>query len=316
MRRRLLPALVAVLTLTGVAACGDSEDGGSDSTGGGSSISGLSVTGDFGEEPKVEVDGVNVEEPESETIIEGDGDELADDGAAMTRIYIAKASDGSKLASSYEDEQPYKMVVAEQPPVIADVIKGTTIGSRVALAAPATELYGEQGNPQLGLTAEDDVVVVFDLVEAVEPPLEGPEGEEQDPPANAPKAETDDKGNVVGIDFSDAPKDPPGKLQVITLIEGEGPKVKEDDPLTVDYFGSVWGGQEAFDESYSGDPASFQLSQGSLIDGWVEGLQGVPVGSRVMLVIPADKGYGDQEQQGIPANSTLVFVVDVLQAGS
>jgi FKBP-type peptidyl-prolyl cis-trans isomerase len=35
-----------------------------------------------------------------------------------------------------------------------------------------------------------------------------------------------------------------------------------------------------------------------------------------MLVIPPAQGYGDQEQQGIPANSTLVFVVDVLQAGS
>ena len=316
MRRRLAPALVAVLTLVGVAACGDSEDGGSGSSGGGDTISGLTITGDFGKEPKIEVDGVEVEEAENETIIEGDGEKLADDGAAMARIFIAKASDGSELASSYADAQPYKMVVSEQPPVIGDIVKGATIGSRIALAAPATELYGEQGNPQLGITPEDDLIVVFDLVDNVEPPLEGPEGAEVDPPADAPKAETDDKGNVVGIDFADAPKDPPAKLEVITLIEGEGPEVKEDDPVTVDYFGAVWGGQEAFDESYSGDPASFQLSQGSLIDGWVEGLQGVPVGSRVMLVIPAEKGYGDQEQQGIPANSTLVFVVDVLQGGS
>ncbi|WP_148572394.1 FKBP-type peptidyl-prolyl cis-trans isomerase [Nocardioides caldifontis] len=317
-RRRLASALVAVLTLTGVAACGDdSSDGGSGSSSGGGSISGLTVSGDFAKEPKVEVDGLDVEEAETQSIIDGDGEELGDDGAAMTRIFIAKGSDGSKLASSYEDENPYKMVVAEQPPVIADAITGATIGSRIALAVPASELYGEQGNPQLGLAADDDVVVVFDLVEAVEPPLDGPEGKEVDPPADAPKADTDDDGNVVGIDFADAPKNPPAKLQVITLIEGEGPEVKEDDPVTVDYFGAVWDGKEAFDESYSrGTPASFQLSKGSLIDGWVQGLQGVPVGSRVMLVIPPKLGYGDQEQEAIPAGSTLVFVVDVLQAGS
>ena len=37
-----------------------------------------------------------------------------------------------------------------------------------------------------------------------------------------------------------------------------------------------------------------------------------PVGSRVLLVIPADLAYGDEKQEGIPANSTLTFVVDVL----
>jgi peptidylprolyl isomerase len=43
-------------------------------------------------------------------------------------------------------------------------------------------------------------------------------------------------------------------------------------------------------------------------------LAGVPVGSRVVMSIPPDLGYGAQEQQGIPANSTLVFVVDILSA--
>jgi len=191
------------------------------------------------------------------------------------------------------------------------------VGDRVVVVQPATDFFGGPPTEGSGVTEKDDILIVLDIVSLPEPPLDGPEGEEVEPPADAPKADTDDEGNVVGIDFADAPKAPPAKIDVITLIEGEGPEVKEDDPVTVDYFGAVWGADEAFDESYSrGTPASFTLSKGALIDGWVQGLQGVPVGSRVMLVIPPELGYGDQEQQNIPAGSTLVFVVDILQAGS
>ncbi|MCI6773963.1 MAG: FKBP-type peptidyl-prolyl cis-trans isomerase, partial [Bifidobacterium pseudolongum] len=51
---------------------------------------------------------------------------------------------------------------------------------------------------------------------------------------------------------------------------------------------------------------------GGVIQGWTEGLRGKKVGSQVLLVVPPDLGYGDKEQGEIPANSTLVFVVDIL----
>lgn len=52
--------------------------------------------------------------------------------------------------------------------------------------------------------------------------------------------------------------------------------------------------------------------QGGVIEGWLEGLKGQKVGSEVLLVVPPSLGYGDQAQGEIPANSTLVFVVDIL----
>jgi peptidylprolyl isomerase len=314
-RRRLASALVAVLTLTGLAACGDESSGGGPASEG---IDGLTITGEFGEAPEVEVDGVEVDEPETATIIEGDGEELTAEGAASTRILIAKAADGSELASSYEDPEPYNMVVSEQPPIIADAVTGATIGSRVALALPANELYGAEGNPQMGVAADDDIVVVFDLLEAAEPPAQAAEckGTARLTESTSPTI-VEKKGDVTGLDFEGAPENPPCNLQVITLSEGDGKPVKEDDQVTVDYYGSVWGGEEAFDSSFErGEPATFPLSKGSLIDGWVQGLQGVNVGSRVMMVIPPDLGYGDQGQEAIPAGSTLVFVIDVLKAGS
>ena len=63
-----------------------------------------------------------------------------------------------------------------------------------------------------------------------------------------------------------------------------------------------------------GEPISFGIARGSLIDGWVDGLVGQPVGSKVLLVVPPEAGYGNRNVGPIPAGSTLVFAVDVLDA--
>ena len=99
---------------------------------------------------------------------------------------------------------------------------------------------------------------------------------------------------------------------MITLIKGTGTKVAKGDTTIMDYLGSVYGSKEVFDESYSKDPFTTPIGKGSVIKGWDQGLVGVPVGSRVLLVIPPDLAYRDEKKEGIPANSTLTFVVDVL----
>ena len=316
MRRRLAAASVLPLLLGGVAACG--SDSGSDSSEGSSdSIDGLSVTGEFAAEPTIEIDGMDVEDVESYVPIEGEGSELTADGAALYRFVIAHGETGDTVASNYQDNSPQQLLMAEEQEVITTAVEGKTIGSRVVLAMPVTELLGEQGAPQVGLEPDDDLVMVIDLVEeseAPEPPLDGPEGESVEPPADAPKVVEED-GVVTGIDFSDAPKQAPTEFEVIPLVEGTGEKVQADSSVTIDYFGVVWGGDKPFDESYSGEPATFELT--GLIKGWQKGLKGVPVGSRVMLIIPSELGYGEQgSPPDIPGGATLVFVIDVLGASS
>ena len=67
-----------------------------------------------------------------------------------------------------------------------------------------------------------------------------------------------------------------------------------------------------FDESFSGEPLTSPLS--GLIQGWSIGLTGVKVGSRVLLQIPPDFGYGAQgSPPSIPGNATLWFLIDVLE---
>lgn len=123
---------------------------------------------------------------------------------------------------------------------------------------------------------------------------------------------TRDATGAPSVDFAGATK--PEGLAVEVLESGDGPEVKEGQSITVHYAGWLWDGAK-FDASWDrGEPISFGLASGSLIQGWVDGLAGQPVGSKVLLVVPPEKGYGQRTMGPIPAGSTLVFVVDILAA--
>lgn len=114
--------------------------------------------------------------------------------------------------------------------------------------------------------------------------------------------------------------EPPAELVVEVLTEGDGQEVKAGEFLVANYLGQTWapkedGAANIFDNSYDrGTPAGFPIGEGAVITGWDEGLVGTKAGSRVLLVIPPDKGYGDSppEGSGIDAGATLAFVVDIV----
>ncbi len=307
MRRRLAVATAAALAITALAACG-SDDSGSAAE----SIPGLTVEGDVGEKPELTLDNLDVEDVETAVLVEGDGEEVPAESTVMLHSLFAVGGSGDELSSSYEGEEPQTVVLGQTQDFIQEALAGSAVGSRIAFALPAVDYFGDEPQEGSGVTADDDIVIVLDVMGVDDPPLDGPQGTDVDPPADAPTVVAEN-GDVTALDFSDAPRKAPGKLQVIPLVEGDGAKIGKGDQVTVDYFGVVWGkGDKPFDESYSRQPAAFSLAEGSLIDGWVQGLRGQTVGSRVMLVIPPDLAYGDQEQGSIPADSTLVFVVDIL----
>ncbi|MDP9791904.1 peptidylprolyl isomerase [Catenuloplanes nepalensis] len=106
-----------------------------------------------------------------------------------------------------------------------------------------------------------------------------------------------------------------GKPKITYVIKGTGPATKEGDLITANYVGVLYGTGEEFDSSWSRQEAiEFTIGMGQLIDGWEQGLMNVPVGSRIILDLPPDLAYGDQDDGSGRPTGDLRFVVDVLNA--
>jgi len=248
-------------------------------------------------------------------LIEGDGEKIASGDTVMAHLLIANGVD-KQVTSSDFDGAPQMLTVSQDVfAAIREPLEGVTAGSRVLVAAPPEDAFGDNG-PQFGIGNKDTVVFVIDVDSKLS--LQ-PHGTKQAPPAWAPKV-TESDGTPTALDFAGTPK--PGKsLQVAALVKGDGKAVKKGQTVYVNYLGQTFGGKQPFDESYSkGQPFPVQLGAtsgpGAVIKGWSQGLEGATVGSRLLLSIPPDLAYGAEGRPdgGIPPNSTLFFVIDVLAA--
>jgi len=108
----------------------------------------------------------------------------------------------------------------------------------------------------------------------------------------------------------------PTTFKVTYLHRGSGAKIAAGNLAVVNYLGQVWGGK-VFDSSFSRKQlSSFPIGVGQVIPGWDKGLVGVPVGSRVELIVPPADGYGatGNASAGITGKDTLVFVIDLVGA--
>jgi peptidylprolyl isomerase len=102
----------------------------------------------------------------------------------------------------------------------------------------------------------------------------------------------------------------PATLVTKDIIVGTGAEVLPTSTLTVDYVLISWKTGEVLQSSWSGQPTVFPLSQ--VIKGWQEGMPGMKVGGRRLLVIPPELAYGPSGSGPIGPNETLAFVVDVV----
>lgn len=303
-RRLVVSSTVLALSTLTLAACGEeSTDTGS-----------VKVTGDFGKAPTVKYDGVvSREKTTVDVLSKGDGEVIEEGDAASIEYYIGNGYTGEEAFTSFTDEQPAQMLTVKKDGLLGALYKGILgqkVGSRIEVIAAPEDAWKEAGgNAELGIGNNDTVVFVVDIVEKG---LSGPEGKELPAPAGAPKLTLTDEVPT-GFDFEGMA--PVGKTtKTYTLIEGEGDAVKAGSKVRVNYLGQVVKG-EVFDGSYAkGEPFEFTVGSG-VITGWSKGLEGVKVGSRVILVIPSAQGYGKQGSgETIPPNADLVFVVDVLGA--
>jgi FKBP-type peptidyl-prolyl cis-trans isomerase len=103
-----------------------------------------------------------------------------------------------------------------------------------------------------------------------------------------------------------------GSLVIEDLVVGTGATAAAGDVVNVHYVGTLTNGTK-FDSSYDrGAPYTFQIGAGRVIAGWEQGVPGMKVGGRRRLTIPPSLGYGNQAYGPIPANSTLVFEIELV----
>jgi FKBP-type peptidyl-prolyl cis-trans isomerase len=111
---------------------------------------------------------------------------------------------------------------------------------------------------------------------------------------------------------SDENQIPMDRISGRELVVGTGKETKSGDRVKVNYVGTLLDGTK-FDSSYDrGVPFEFNLGAGEVIKGWDDGVAGMKVGGKRQLIIPPQFGYGDRAVGKIPANSVLIFEVELL----
>ncbi|WP_067226574.1 FKBP-type peptidyl-prolyl cis-trans isomerase [Streptomyces sp. NBRC 109706] len=289
------------------------------------------VSGKPGEQPEIEIDedasvpgGVSVE-----VLNEGDGPEIAEGAYLRMDVVATTVEQETELVNTWINAEGEPIEPADngaRPQVIAQAnvesslpqavtapLVGQKVGSRVQVEGNVGDLLGPAVQQIPSLSEDDGVVWVFDIRGASDvDPAGSVEGEQAATEDGLPAVELTDAGPEITIPEGE---DPPAELREQLLVEGDGPEVTDGQALVVQYTGVTWADGEVFDSSWERESASaFQIGTGSVVPGWDQGLVGKNVGDRVLLVLPPDMAYGDQENGGIPAGSTLVFVVDIIGA--
>lgn len=127
---------------------------------------------------------------------------------------------------------------------------------------------------------------------------------EQGPTGSAEKAKTADK-KATGVKVVNGVTIDDRKL-------GSGRTAKNGDKVSMRYIGKLTNGK-VFDSNKKGTPFSFKIGKGEVIKGWDIGIAGMSVGAERRLTIPPHLAYGSRAMPEIPANSTLVFDVKLLE---
>lgn len=308
-RRILLVTVAASLFLAG---CGGS---GSDDSGTKASGDLASVKVSNADNPKVTVaKGFSATKTETEVVKEGAGDTIAEGDAVKVNYVAVNGRTGKQFDSSFTAGKPLTVTLTTTT-ILAGFVKGLSkqkVGSRVLVAIPPADGFG-QAQDELEVKADDTMVFLFDIVAKVPTEVTGTS---KDLPSSLPKITLDADKHPSGFTKTKKTKATQTKASAHVVIEGDGPVVTAGQTLTAQYIGQVYPDGQVFDESWSTGPRPFTVGTSSLIKCWDDLLVGQKVGSRVVLVCPADTAYADSPPDGsvIKAGDTLVFAIDLLDA--
>jgi peptidylprolyl isomerase len=300
MRRRALALVVAAaLTLAGCTAVNADA---TSTAGGSANINDIAIGTSDALAPTITLPANETfTKPQGKVIWEGDGAPLVDDQPLLLDIYGVSLDDGSELINTF-DGLPRSFVLARE--VLGDelynLLIDANVGTRVLVVAPASEDSDIAPTTSGGdVDSSPDVALIVDVLSDRAVGTDIPQRD--DLPTVTVNEDTGEPDITIGEDLTE-----PSDIQSETLIQGDGPQVKQGSYIVVNYKAVHWKDGSLFASSWPADTAPFstQIGTGQVIQAWDESLLDQTVGSQVLIVAPPAYGY--------PAEGTLVFVVDIL----
>lgn len=263
----------------------------------------ITVTGELGQVPTVKVNGApNATTIERAVPIKGAGEEVA--SGDTVNAYLSMFNGAGKKIADGAAKVPIDNTVT---PVFLDALTCVTYGSRSVVAAPASSMYTDAQLPT-GIKSTDTIIIVADIVSKYTVPA---------PPKPAAWTEqvptvTFDAAGTPTLKLTGAPL---ATFALKVLREGTGSVVKSGDSVTVNYQGTNWNTGKIFDQSYGKAPATFKTDE--VVQGFGGALVGQKVGTRLVVTMPPDLGYGAAASKDNPlAGQTLVFVIEIIKTAS
>lgn len=301
-------SLIMCISLAG---CSNSSDSKSDSSKSSSSktanqIAGVTAKGKLGEKPTISFKvPMTVSDGSYVVLQKGDGDTIEEGDRVCAQGIALNVKDGTELMDTWTKNTPDCSLLVDSSTLSStyyDQIKGAKLNTTIGFGVNAEDSSGYSY-----ILAMTFVSKSKDLKKAT--------GEEvKDVPSNLPKV-TRAKNGKPSIDMNG--QGAVDSLVSQTLVKGTGKEVTDKNTVVVKYTGWLTDGTQfdsSWDKNTTLEADMYSGGQHGVIEGWQKGLIGQTVGSQVLLVVPPDQAYGNKKQGSIPANSTLVFVVDILAA--
>ena len=299
-----------LVTLTGVllsAALGLTACGGDDENDAQANTAApdVEITYEISEDTEeVEIDGeLAMDEPAAWLISEGDGEPLEE--GDLLHILSADIDIQNQEINAHDfDLGGQTLQLSEEfeglNPKAYETLVGAPTGSELAYYLPADTL-GQDTPAYLNIIAIEDTLATHATGEPVDT---------AELNSALPEVTLDEETQAPSI--AEPEGEAPDELVVDVLKAGDGPEVQSGSKVTIQYRGIKWSDGEEFDSSWgpdnTGSPTAFELRQ--LIAGWQEGLEGQQVGSQVIMSIPPELAYGEEDHE--LQDETLVFVIDIL----
>ena len=297
---------IIALTLSGCASAPTPEVGSGDSS------NAVTVTGEFGEEPRVEFPSpLAPEETQCTEVIAGEGEFLQEGQLVMLGASLFNGSTGELVQSIGYDDDPAPLAIGGD--TLIAFTKGLSCareGSRVVVVAPSEEAIRPSEDPS-GAEGRESLVAVFDVQRAFPARADGAVRLSRD---GFPAVVLAPDGRP-GITVPNAA--PFETTEVEVLKQGSGEVVEPGDAVVVHYTGVTWDDNKVLDDSTwkSGAPTIVTVTDdegGQMPQGFSEAVIGQKVGSQVAVVVPPSAGFGDQGNANVPPGATLFYVIDIL----